>query len=151
MTPPAPGLARRMSEVTDWNAGIIAEFRANEGRVGGRFEGAPMVLLHTTGAKTGKARVHPLVYQPLGDGRLAVFASRGGSPTHPDWYHNLVAHPAVTIELGTETLAKRARVATGDERERIWSAQKAAMPGFAEYEKTAGRQIPVIVLEDPAA
>lgn len=141
-----------MSEVADWNTPIIEEFRAHEGRVGGRFEGAPMVLLHTVGAKSGKERVNPLVYQPLDGGRLAVFASRGGSPTHPDWYRNLVAHPDVTIELGTETRAVRARVATGDERERIWSAQKAAMPGFAEYEKTAaGRQIPVIVLEDPAA
>jgi deazaflavin-dependent oxidoreductase (nitroreductase family) len=134
--------------VSDFNTAIIDEFRANEGRVGGGFEGAPMVLLHHTGAKSGQERVSPVVYQDLGDGSIAIFGSKGGAPTHPAWYLNLVANPDTTIEIGTETRPVRARVATGDERERIWTEQKRAMPGFAEYEKTAGdREIPVIVLE----
>jgi deazaflavin-dependent oxidoreductase (nitroreductase family) len=134
--------------VTDFNTAIIEEFRANEGRVGGGFEGAPMVLLHHTGAKSGRERVSPLVYQDLGDGSIAIFGSKGGAPTHPAWYLNLVANPDTTIEIGTETRKVHARVATGEERERIWTEQKRAMPGFAEYEKTAGdREIPVIVLE----
>jgi deazaflavin-dependent oxidoreductase (nitroreductase family) len=134
--------------VTDFNTAIIEEFRANEGRVGGGFEGAPMVLLHHTGAKSGRERVSPLVYQDLGDGSIAIFGSKGGAPTHPAWYLNLVANPDTTIEIGTETRKVHARVATGEERERIWTEQKRAMPGFAEYEKTAGdREIPVIVLD----
>jgi deazaflavin-dependent oxidoreductase (nitroreductase family) len=141
-----------MSDFNDWNRRIIEEFRANDGKVGGQFEGAPMVLLHTTGAKTGQERVSPLVYKALDGGAIAVFASKGGAPTHPDWYRNLVAHPDVIVELGTETLPKRARVAVGDERERIWGQQKVEMPGFAAYEKTAGeREIPVVILEDPPA
>jgi deazaflavin-dependent oxidoreductase (nitroreductase family) len=133
--------------VSDFNTAIIEEFRANEGQVGGGFAGAPMVLLHHTGAKSGQERVSPLVYQDLGDS-IAIFASKGGAPTHPAWYLNLVAHPETTIEIGTETRKVRARVATGDERDRIWTEQKRAMPGFAEYEQTAGdREIPVIVLD----
>jgi deazaflavin-dependent oxidoreductase (nitroreductase family) len=133
--------------VSDFNTAIIDEFRANEGRLGGGFAGAPMLLLHHTGAKSGQVRVSPLVYQDLGD-TIAVFGSKGGAPTHPAWYLNLVANPEATIEIGTETRAVRARVAEGAERERIWEAQKLAVPGFAEYEKTAGdREIPVIVLE----
>jgi deazaflavin-dependent oxidoreductase (nitroreductase family) len=133
--------------VSDFNTAIIEEFRANEGHVGGGFAGAPMVLLHHTGAKSGQERVSPLVYQELGDS-IAVFASKGGAPTHPAWYLNLLAHPETTIEIGPETRAVRARVATGAERDRIWGEQKRVMPGFAEYEKTAGdREIPVVVLE----
>jgi deazaflavin-dependent oxidoreductase (nitroreductase family) len=132
-------------EVRDFNQDIIDEFRANDGKVGGGFAGAPMVLLHSTGARSGAERVNPLVYQPLDDG-YAVFASKGGQPTNPDWYHNLVAHPETTVEVGTETVPVMARVAEGDERERIWSKQKAAMPGFADYEKKTTRQIPVIIL-----
>lgn len=134
--------------MSDFNQAIIEEFRANGGKVGGGFEGAPMVLLHHTGAKTGTERVAPLVYQADGD-RWVVFASKAGAPTHPDWYRNLVANPETTIEVGTDTVAVRARVAEGDERERIWTKQKQLMPGFAEYEeKTRGiREIPVVILE----
>jgi deazaflavin-dependent oxidoreductase (nitroreductase family) len=135
-----------MSDPHDFNTGIIEEFRANKGKVGGPFEGASMVLLHTTGAKSGAERVNPLVYQQVGDD-VVVFASKGGSPTHPDWYRNLVTNPDVIVELDGEEIPMRARVATGEERKRIWENQKQAMPGFAEYEKTAGdREIPVIVL-----
>jgi deazaflavin-dependent oxidoreductase (nitroreductase family) len=133
--------------MNDFNQGIIDEFRANEGKVGGQFEGAPMVLVHHTGAKTGAERVSPLVYQSDGE-NLVVFASKGGSPTHPHWYLNLLANPDTTIEVGAETIPVRARVAEGDERDRIWTKQKELMPGFAEYEVTAGsREIPVVVLE----
>jgi deazaflavin-dependent oxidoreductase (nitroreductase family) len=106
------------------------------------------VLLHHKGAKSGTERVNPLMYRDLGDGSIAVFASKGGAPTNPDWYHNLVANPDTTIELGTEQHEVRARVADDDERQRIWEAQKAAFPQFAEYEKTSGgRTIPVVILE----
>ena len=135
--------------MSDWNAAIIDEFRARGGKVGGQFEGAPLLILHTTGARSGKERVTPLVYQPVGDA-LAIFASKGGAPTSPDWYHNLVANPKVTVEVGTETLERTARVADGDERERIWTAQKQLMPGFAEYEANTTRQIPVVILEADA-
>ena len=137
-----------MSDTTDFNGPIIEEFRANGGKVGGMFEGAPMVLVHHKGAKSGTERVNPLMYQDLGDGSIAVFASKGGAPTNPDWYHNLVANPDTTIERGTEQQSVRARVADEDERQRIWEAQKAAFPQFAEYEKTSqGRTIPVVILE----
>jgi len=132
--------------MSDFNARIIDEFRANAGKVGGPFEGAPMLLLHTTGARSGDERVHPLVYRSEGED-LVVFGSKGGAPTHPAWFHNLVANPDATVEVGTRTLPVRARVAEGDERDRIWSAQKADMPGFADYERNTGRTIPVIVLE----
>jgi deazaflavin-dependent oxidoreductase (nitroreductase family) len=136
-----------MSE-PDFNQKIVEEFRANSGKVGGMFEGAPMVLLHHKGAKTGTERVNPLMYQDLGDGAIAVFASKSGAPTNPDWYHNVVASPETTIEIGTDRYDVRARVADEEERERIWEAQKAAFPQFAEYETTAqGRKIPVVVLE----
>jgi deazaflavin-dependent oxidoreductase (nitroreductase family) len=136
-----------VSNPNDWNHAIIEEFRANAGKVGGPFEGAPVLLLHTTGARSGLARVNPMVFQDLG-GPIAVFASKAGAPTHPDWYHNLVAHPEVTAEIGSETRSFVARVATGEERERIWTKQKELMPGFAEYEvKAAGREIPVVVLD----
>jgi len=136
-----------MSDFNDWNRQIIDEFRANGGKVGGRFEGAPMILVHHRGAKTGTERVTPLVYQPYGDA-FVVFGSKGGATTHPHWFLNLEANPEVEVEVGTETIPVRARTAVGDEREQIWSKQKELMPGFAEYEKTAGdRQIPVVVLE----
>jgi len=132
----------------DWNTKIIEEFRANEGRVGGPFEGRPILLLHHKGARTGTERVNPVAYQAVGDD-FAVFASKGGSPTNPDWYHNLVANPDVSVEVGTQTLPVHARVAEGDERARIWTTQKERWPGFADYdEKTKGiREIPVVVLE----
>ena len=128
------------------NARIITEFRANEGRVGGSFEGNPLLLLHHTGARSGKHYVNPLAY--LADrGRYVIFASKGGAPTNPDWYHNLLAHPDVEAEIGTTTVKLRARVAEDAERDRIWTAHKAANPGFADYEKKTTRQIPVVILE----
>jgi deazaflavin-dependent oxidoreductase (nitroreductase family) len=129
----------------DWNTQIIDEFRANAGKVGGNFEGSPILLLHTAGARSGLERVNPMMYQQVGDD-VAVFASKGGAPTNPDWYHNLVKNPSVEAEIGTDTLPFTARVAEGDERERIWAAQKSAYPGFAEYETKTTRQIPVIIL-----
>ena len=106
------------------------------------------MLLHHTGAKSGTERVNPLAYQRLGDDSVAVFASKGGAPTNPDWFHNLVANPNTSIEIGTERYDVNARVATGEEREPIWEAQKKAFPNFAKYEKTAGdREIPVVVLD----
>jgi deazaflavin-dependent oxidoreductase (nitroreductase family) len=132
-----------------FNDKVIAEFRANSGKVGGPFKGAHMILVHHKGRKSGAERVSPLVYQPLDD-RWAIFASKGGAPADPEWYLNLVASPETTIEVGTETHEVVARTAEGEERERIWEAQKQASPGFAEYEKSAGdRVIPVVVL-DPA-
>lgn len=133
--------------MADFNDEIISEFRANEGKVGGPFEGAPVLLLHHTGAKSGTERVNPVVYQPLDNGRLAIFASKAGADTNPDWYHNLVANPRTTIEVGTATVSVTSRVTEGSEREAIWSAQKAAAPGFAEYENKTTRQIPVLVLD----
>ena len=130
----------------EFNRQIIEEFRANGGKVGGGFEGAPMLLLHTIGAKSGTERVSPLVYQTDGD-RIVIFASKAGADTHPDWFHNIRANPDVTIEIGTETQTRRARVAEGEERERLFATQKATMPAFAEYEAKTERQIPVVVLE----
>ena len=135
-----------MPDVTDWNSKIIEEFRANGGKVGGPFEGAPLLLLHTVGARTGQQRVNPMMYRPV-PGGYAVFASKAGAPTNPDWYHNLLAHPQVTAEIGASTVELLAREAKGEERERIWTAHKAANPGFAEYEQKTTRQIPVVVLE----
>jgi deazaflavin-dependent oxidoreductase (nitroreductase family) len=132
--------------MSDWNSKIIDEFRANEGKVGGPFEGAPLLLLHTVGAKTGLPRVNPMMYQQV-PGGYAVFASKSGAPTNPDWYHNVLAHPRVQAEIGTRTVDLVARVTEGEERERIWTAQKAVAPGFADYERQTSRQIPVIVLE----
>jgi deazaflavin-dependent oxidoreductase (nitroreductase family) len=132
--------------MSDWNTAIIEEFRANGGKVGGNFEGAPLLLLHTVGARTGQQRVNPMMYRKVGD-NYAVFASKAGAPTNPDWYHNLVANPAVTAEIGTGTVQLQARVAGPDEREPIWSAQKAEYPGFADYESKTSRQIPVVILE----
>lgn len=132
--------------MSDWNRAIIEEFRANDGQVGGQFAGAPLLLLHTVGARSGEPRVNPMMYQKV-DGGFAVFASKGGAPSNPDWYYNLLAHPRVRAEIGTETVDLVARVTTGDERERIWTAQKSAYSGFADYERKTTRQIPVVVLE----
>jgi deazaflavin-dependent oxidoreductase (nitroreductase family) len=135
--------------MTDFNSKIIEEFRANEGKVGGPFEGAPLLLLHTVGAKSGQPRVNPMMYQRL-PGGYAVFASKGGAPVNPDWYHNVLAHPQVTAEIGTWTVELLARIADGEERDRIWTAWKSANPGFADYERKTTRQIPVIILEPTA-
>jgi deazaflavin-dependent oxidoreductase (nitroreductase family) len=129
----------------DFNTRIIDEFRSNEGRVGGMFEGVPLLLLHHTGAKSGTARINPLAYRSDG-GRYVVFASKGGAPSNPDWYHNLKANPDVTIEVGTETIPVVASQATGEERERLYRTQAERVPQFAEYEQRTQRQIPVILL-----
>jgi deazaflavin-dependent oxidoreductase (nitroreductase family) len=137
-----------MSEANDFNQQVVEEFRANDGKVEGPMEGFPLVLVHHTGAKSGIERVNPLVYQRLGDDSVAVFASKGGAPTNPDWFHNLVANPNASIEIGSERYDVTARVAKDDERRRIWEAQKEAFPNFAEYETTTGgREIPVVVLD----
>jgi deazaflavin-dependent oxidoreductase (nitroreductase family) len=137
-----------MSEANDFNQQIVEEFRANGGKVGGPFEGLPLVLLHHTGAKSGTKRVNPLAYQRIGDDSVAVFASKGGAPTNPDWYYNVIANPNTSIEIGDDRYDVTARVASGEERERIWEAQKTAFPNFAEYETTSGgREIPVVVLD----
>jgi deazaflavin-dependent oxidoreductase (nitroreductase family) len=134
--------------MSDWNTQIIEEFRANEGRVGGTFEGASMLLLHSRGAKTGRERVNPLVYLPDGD-RFVVFGSKGGAPTHPDWYRNLVANPDVEIEVGAQTIPVRAIEIQDDaEREALYARQVDRRRSFAEYpSKSGGRRIPVIALE----
>jgi deazaflavin-dependent oxidoreductase (nitroreductase family) len=130
----------------NWNDKIIEEFRASGGKVGGPFEGAPLLLLHTTGARSGQERVNPMMYRRDGD-RLAVYASKAGADTNPDWFHNLRANPRVTVEIGTETRTVLARIAEPDERERLWSAQKKEYPGFADYETKTKRRIPVVILE----
>jgi deazaflavin-dependent oxidoreductase (nitroreductase family) len=135
-----------MSGMDDWNAKIIEEFRANAGRVGGQFEGAPMLLLHTTGAKSGKARVNPMMYLAEGD-RLFVFASKAGAPTNPDWFHNVVAHPEVTVEVGPDTVDMTASVVEGPDRDRVYAEQVSRYPGFGEYQSMTDRIIPVVALD----
>ncbi len=129
----------------DFNAKVIEEFRASEGRVGGMFASMPLLLLHHTGAKSGKSRTNPLAYQSDG-GRYVVFASKGGAPANPDWYHNLKAQPHVKIEVGTDTLDVVANEASGEERERLFREQAERLPQFAEYEQKTERVIPVMIL-----
>jgi len=138
------------SDMHEMNRRVIEEFRANDGKVGGMFEGAPLVLLHHTGAKSGRAYISPLVFTVDGD-RLVIIASKGGAPTHPDWYHNLVANREATVELPGETRPVRARVVEGEERDRLFDAQAALMPNFAEYQRNTERRIPVVVLERTGA
>jgi deazaflavin-dependent oxidoreductase (nitroreductase family) len=139
-----------MSEANNWNEKVIADFRANEGRVGGPFEGAPMVLVHHRGRRSGQEYVNPMMYLAAerGDGSIYVFASKGGAPTNPDWYYNLTAAGAGTVELGTGTFPVTVRELHGEEHDRIYAEQARRYPGFAEYaEKTAGvRTIPVLEL-----
>jgi deazaflavin-dependent oxidoreductase (nitroreductase family) len=135
-----------MSSTMDFNQTIIEEFRSNKGVVGGGFAGAPMVLLHTTGAKTGAERINPLVSQPQDDGTIYVFASAAGAPKSPDWYYNLVANPTVTVEFGEETFEATATPVTGDDRDRIYADQVKVFPGFGEYEEKTTRIIPVVAL-----
>jgi len=135
-----------MRDYNAWNKEVIEEFRANGGWAGGHLEGMPLLILFNHGAKTGALRINPLAYQKVESG-YAIFGSKGGSPTHPAWYHNLIANPEVEIELGTETFMVRARLTEGEERERIWTRQKLDFPQFADYEKKTSRQIPVLVLE----
>jgi deazaflavin-dependent oxidoreductase (nitroreductase family) len=134
----------------DFNAKIIEEFHANDGRVGGMFEGMPLLLLHHTGAKSGKSRINPLAYQADG-GRYVIFASKAGAPTNPDWYYNLKAQPNVKIEVGTDTIDAVASEASGEERERLFRTQAERVPQFADYEQKTERVIPVIVLTPAAA
>jgi len=131
--------------VTDFNAQVIDEFRANGGRVGGRFEGAPMLLLHSTGARSGEARVHPMMYLRDGD-RYLVFASKAGSDSHPAWYHNLVANPDATIEVGDEQVAVRATELQGAERDEFFAEQARRYSAFADYAAKTERVIPVMAL-----
>jgi deazaflavin-dependent oxidoreductase (nitroreductase family) len=133
------------TSMQDFNAQIIDEFRANEGRVGGPFEGATLLLLHHVGARSGKDRITPLVYNRDGD-RYVVFASKAGAPTNPDWYHNLKANPNVTIEVGTDTIEAVAHEADGELRDRLFEAQVERSPQFGEYQSKTDRLIPVIVL-----
>ena len=134
-----------MSNPNDWNKSIIEEFRANGGKVGGQFAGATLLLLHTTGAKSGQERVNPVVYTTDGD-QLVVIASKGGAPTNPDWYYNLVANPQVTVEVNTEQFQAEATIPAEPERTRLYNQMATAMPGFAEYQRKTERIIPVVVL-----
>ena len=132
--------------MNDFNRKVIDEFRANGGKVGGAFEGAPMLLLTTTGAKSGVQRTTPVVYTTDGD-RYVIIASYAGGPHNPAWFHNLVANPEVTVEVGTEQFPARAIVAAGADRDRLYDAQAAHMPAFKEYQDKTDRTIPVVLLE----
>ena len=134
-----------MSEADDFNARNIAEFRANHGKLGGSFAGAPLLLLHTVGARSGQARVNPMMYLP-DDGRYLVFASKAGSDHNPDWYYNLLAHPDVRIEVGDEVLDVHATELRGQERDDRYAQQARLYPGFAGYQRKSSRVIPVIAL-----
>lgn len=135
-----------MPDMNDFNTQVIEEFRANAGVVGGPFEGAPLLLLHHTGAKSGKGYVTPLVYRRDGE-QYVIFASKAGAPSHPAWYHNLKANPDISIEVGTDTLPVRAGEADEPDRARLFAAQAHDSPQFADYEKSAGdRTIPVLTL-----
>jgi deazaflavin-dependent oxidoreductase (nitroreductase family) len=134
-----------MSSPNEWNKAIIEEFRANGGRVGGRFEGRTLLLLHTTGAKSQQERINPLVYIKDGE-RLVIAASKAGAPTNPDWYYNIVAHPQVTVEVGGEQFQAMATISVEPERTRLFDAMVKVNPGFAEYQEKTTRTIPVIVL-----
>ncbi len=134
-----------MSELNDFNQQVIKEFRANQGKVGGQMANMPMLLLTTTGAKSGRTITKPLVYTKDGD-RIVVIASFAGGPKSPPWYHNLVANPEATVEVGSERFRVRATVTTSEERQRLYNRQAEQMPIFADYQKKTTRQIPVIVL-----
>ena len=136
--------------MSNWNDGVIREFRANGGKVGGYFEGAPMILMHTIGARTGTVRVNPLVYFPQDDGTMLVVASKGGAPTNPDWYHNVVAHPRLEVEVGTRTFTVDATELDADERPQAWARIVAERPGFGDYEKKTSRVMPVLRLRPVA-
>jgi len=134
--------------VTDfnaWNQKIIDEFRTNGGKVGGQFEGAPILLLHSKGAKTGQERTTPMMYLAEGD-RLVVFASKAGAPTNPDWFRNLVAHPRASVEVGAEKFDVDAEVPEREERDRLYAIESERYPGFAEYQEKTTRVIPVVIL-----
>ena len=134
-----------MSEANDRNKKIIEEFRANDGKVGGRFQGKTLLLLHSKGAKSGEERINPTAYVK-DNGNLVVIASKGGASTNPDWYYNLVANPLVTVEVGTDEFQARAQIAEEPERTRLYNKMVDMMPGFDDYRKNTTRQIPVFVL-----
>jgi deazaflavin-dependent oxidoreductase (nitroreductase family) len=131
--------------MSDWNKAIIDEFRANAGKVGGQFAGRTLLLLHTTGAKSGETRVNPLVYIPDSE-RYVIVASKGGAPTNPDWYYNLSANPEVTVEVGSEKFQAVAQVTAEPERTRLYEKMETVNPGFTEYKSKTTRSIPVITL-----
>jgi len=134
-----------MLPLNDRNAKIIQEFRANSGKVGGPFAGRTLLLLHTVGAKSGKERINPVAYTTDGD-RLVIIASKGGAPSNPGWYYNLLANPLVTVEVGTEQFQVRAAATAEPERTRLYQKMVESMPGFADYERKTTRVIPVITL-----
>jgi len=133
------------NERTNWNQKIIEEFRANDGKVGGPFEGKTLLLLHTTGAKSGQEHINPVAYVRDGE-NYVVIASKGGAPTHPDWYYNILAHPRLTVEVGTETFQADAKVAEEPERTRLYNKMAEMLPGFDDYRRRTERVIPVFVL-----
>lgn len=135
-----------MADMKDLNRATIDEFRANKGKLGGFWEGKPLLLLTTTGARSGQHRTNPMMYLRE-EGHLYVFASKGGAPGHPDWYHNLLAHPQVTVELGDEKFSATARPVTGEARDQIYARWAAMYPQFQEYQEKTTRKIPVIELE----
>jgi deazaflavin-dependent oxidoreductase (nitroreductase family) len=134
-----------MNNPNNWNQANIDEFRANSGKVGGMFAGKTLLLLHTVGAKSGQERINPVAYVADGD-RLMIIASKGGAPTNPDWYYNILAHPLVTVEVGTEQFQAQAAIASEPERTRLYNQMVEMMPGFAEYQRKTTRVIPVITL-----
>lgn len=134
-----------MSELNDFNQQVIKEFRANQGKVGGQLANMPVLLLTTTGAKSGREITKPLVYTTDGD-RIVIIASFAGGPKNPPWYYNLIANPEATVEVGSERFRVRATVTTGEERQRLFDNQAAQMPIFKEYQQKTTRQIPVLVL-----
>jgi deazaflavin-dependent oxidoreductase (nitroreductase family) len=135
-----------LTEASDFNIKIIEEFRANGGRVGGSLAGATLILIHHVGARSGLERISPLGSFPLRDGRFAIVASNGGSPTHPDWYYNLRAHPRIKVELGTETFTALAEQLADTARLEMWPKLVAQVPTLGEYQTRTSRQIPVFVL-----
>lgn len=134
----------------EFDAGVVAEFRANRGRVGGALAGTPIVLLHHVGARSGTERITPLAYLSRDDGRFVIVASNGGSPTHPAWYHNLLAHPRATIEVGTRVVSVVAEEAEGTVRDALWPWVVSRSPGVAGFQARTARRIPVLVLTPDA-
>jgi deazaflavin-dependent oxidoreductase (nitroreductase family) len=135
-----------MTDPLEYNRKLIEEFRANRNKTDGPFAGRPLLLLSTTGAKSGQSRTSPMMYVKDGD-RLLVIASNIGAPKHPSWYHNLVAHPDVTVEVGAETYEATANVTKGAERQRVWNMILEGYPFFAEHQAKTTREIPVVALE----
>ena len=135
-----------MNNLNDFNQELIEEFRANGGKVSGQFSGTPIVLLNTIGAKSKQPRINPLAYTKDGD-NYVIIASKGGAPSNPDWYYNIVANPEVTLEIGTERFHAHATIPEGEERDRLYNQMATQMPGFAEYQRNTTRRIPVVVLK----